>query len=124
ISGYNVAGDGIHPTAGTAPPRSYKFVWGIPPGSAAETRYDINRDATIAGVEEHYFSKGKLFMYPSQICDVFLVPQYLANATAANYTSSNGTPLAPPTTYDQMQSWWAPTGLNTMSLTGDNLREE
>ena len=127
IAGYGVKGDGAHPTDGSKPINTYKLSPFIPPGVAAETRYDINRDATIAGIEEHYFSQGKLFMYPSQICDVFLVPHYLANTTAANYATTvpnNGTPLAPPKNYDDMMSWWASTGLSTMSLTGDNLREE
>jgi hypothetical protein len=91
--------------------------------SPNEIRYDINRDATIAGIDKYYFSKGSLFKYPSEICDVFLVPQKIAGAT---YISGAA---VPPTSYDKMLEWWNPTGtttdpLSTMCMTGDNLREE
>ncbi len=88
------------------------------PGLANEVRYDINRDATLAGVAAHFFNQGNIFRYPSEICSVFLVPKKIDGATY------NNSATAIPTTYDNMMSWWQGSSLSTMSLTGDNLREE
>ena len=82
-----------------------------------EVRYDINRDATIEGIDNH-FNHGNIFRYPSEICDVFLVPAPLPGA------SYNPKSMPPPAKYNDMESWWAPTDKSTMCMTGDNLREE
>ena len=93
--------------------------------SANEVRYNINRDATLDGISKATISiREKLFMYPSEICDVFLVPQAIPNAA---YHSKA---IKPPTKYDDMLDWWNPSAnsqkdpLGTMCMTGDNLREE
>ena len=148
ISAYDVAGSGVHHTApGWNTDNAYKFAGAYYPGQNSATgatrfpyelRYDINRDATIAGIEEHYFNQGQIFMYPSQICDVFLVPQYLADGSGKPsrglYNPSDSPvpawPSTPPSAaYDSMVNWWNATSTSpdpraAMSLTGDNLREE
>ena len=97
--------------------QNYKL--GADAGSCSETRYEINRDATLAGLEKHFFNAGTLFRYPSEICTLFLVPKRIAGATYHPQA------VPPPTKYEDMVSWWSEKGgLGTMSLTGDNLREE
>lgn len=117
ISGLDVKGQlykmtAAYPQAGGTPPASA--------GTAQETRYEINRDATLAGIKKHFFDSGKIFRYGSEICSIFLVPQRIAGA------SYLGAP--PPTDYDSMMTWWAQPALGAnktkMNLTGDNLREE
>jgi hypothetical protein len=86
-----------------------------------ETRYDINRDATVDGVQSMYFNKGNIFRYASEICDVYLVPKRIPGG---NYPAQAA---PPPTSYSQMDTWWRPSGpgdLTKMNFTGDNLREE
>jgi hypothetical protein len=112
----------------------YKFGNG---GAAYETHYNIDRDATLAGIENFYFkSQGQatpvpdtLFRYPSEICDIFLVPSRIAGGNYsknAQPPSTSGSPLA---RYQATLAWYNPylSGANpasVMSMTGDNLREE
>jgi len=115
ISGYDVKSSGSHPTSYNTN-SSYKL--SSTPGTANETHYEINRDATLAGLEKYYFNKGSLFRYPSEICDLYLVPSAISGA------SYHPQAARPPTTYDGMAAWWQPTDLSKMFMTGDNLREE
>ena len=124
INASDVKGAGDHPTAiDGSDPQKYKFYLNTknvtsgtlnqPSPYKYETRYGINRDLTVSGIDEHYFNQGLLFRYPSEVCNLFLVPQQLSGAA---YNPNN--PVMP-TSYDNMMTWW-----NSMNLTGDNLREE
>ncbi len=124
ICGNDIASTAAHPTSinngSSSANRRYKFESSssTPEMYPHETHFDINRDATISGIEEHFFNTGNIFRYASEICSVFLVPTPLSGATYAGQ--------APPTTYDAMAAWWTGQTTNkaTMALTGDNLREE
>lgn len=63
--------------------------------------YPIDVERTLAQFEER-FAKGKAFLSPSEICDLYLVPQ---NAPGVR-------------DYTQMETFWS-----TRRLTGDNTRE-
>lgn len=129
ISAYDVASNAAHPTPLPSPTATYKYnATGVTggnagkPGTANEVRYDINRDATVAGIDTYFFGRGTYFKYPSEICSVFLVPQKIPNA------SYNGSAMPCPTNYKDMMTWWMSMqyggSKSAMSLTGDNLREE
>ncbi len=114
ICGNDVKGSGKHPSPATD--TKYKY---YPNGTyySNEIRYNIDRDATLSGWEKYYFDQGAIFRYPSEICDLFLVPKQIPGATYAGTT--------PPTSYDNMVPWWSSaTDLNAMIATGDNLRED
>ena len=75
-------------------------------------RYTINPDektGTLAGFEQR-FGNGDIFRSASEICDIYLVPQYLANTKTAAPNSPS---------YTTMDHWWK----QYYQLTGDNLRE-
>jgi uncharacterized protein (TIGR02600 family) len=120
ICGYNVQDP--RPVTGRSGAAAGTYKLGGAAGSGFETRYDINRDATLAGLEAVYFNKGNIFRYPSEICDLFLVPQKLPGA------SYHSRAAVPPTNYSAMAAWWglpaASGDLSKMNFTGDNLREE
>ena len=114
---------GTHPTPATE--ISYKFnnatvkIGSLisPKPSPNEIHYNVDRDATIAGWEQLYFQNGYIFRYPSEICDLFLVPKRISGATYLGST--------PPTKYNDLVSWWSSkTDLNAMIGTGDNARED
>jgi uncharacterized protein (TIGR02600 family) len=94
--------------------------------SPPDYRYTINPDevsGTLAGFQSR-FSSGDIFRSASEICGLYLVPQYLVNGTtggAGETISSSGPPTAVPGTISSstMNAWWS-----NFALTGDNLREE
>ncbi|MGB8352357.1 MAG: Verru_Chthon cassette protein A, partial [Chthoniobacteraceae bacterium] len=83
-------------------------------------RYTISPDeanGTLQGFEQR-FATGDIFRSASEICDIFLVPQYVVNTT--------NPPLGSPV-YSGMAAWWlgaSQAAGNGFKLTGDNLREE
>jgi hypothetical protein len=119
-----ISGSDVKCTSGHSNNNTGTYKCDTSPGE--EIRYNINRNATLAGIQKYYFSKGNIFMYPSQICDVFLIPQRLP--PPAVYNSSNPDPAN--LTYDNIDTWWSlltnnhPVNSSAMYMTGDNLREE
>jgi uncharacterized protein (TIGR02600 family) len=91
-----------------------------------ETRYDIDAEKTLEGFRRRFAGQDgsgrRLFLTPSEICEVFLVPGRMAGASygVAKATSS--------VTYDNIVDWWNRTTNsrqdNHFALTGDNAREE
>jgi len=85
-----------------------------------DCRYTISPDelnGTLAGFESR-FTLGDIFRSASEICDIYLVPQYLANTT---------TPAPASPTYSTMAAWWlgaSAASSNGYKLTGDNVREQ
>ena len=89
---------------------------GLVPNPPPDLRYNLNLDesaGTLAGFEQR-FGSGDIFRSASEICDIYLVPQYLMNGTGITSTTALGPP-----TYSQMASWWP-----LFKLTGDNVREQ
>jgi len=85
------------------------------PGTAtptSQTRFDINVDGqngTLTGFQQR-FDQSDIFRSPSEICNIFLVP----NAQeVANSGGGGSTPA-----YNSMNTWW-----NNYQLTGKNARE-
>lgn len=78
-----------------------------------EVRYKVDNDhvdGTLRGFEQR-FEEGDVFRSPSEICEIFLVPEPLESRN----------PPAPATTqrkYDSMIDWW-----DEFRATGDNARE-
>jgi len=94
--------------AGTAPTPDY--------------RYTINPDevsGTLAGFQAR-FNSGDIFRSESEICSIYLVPQYKVglNPTAPGGELVTTTVAAGSPTYSTMNSWWS-----NYTLTGDNVRE-
>jgi uncharacterized protein (TIGR02600 family) len=101
----------------TAIPVSAVNQYKNPNGNSLEFRYAVNTALTLTGLKKR-FDNWDLYRAPSEICEIFLVPQRLPDG---NY----GGAAAPPATYEAMNDWWNGS-LNTadaMDLTGDNLRE-
>lgn len=88
--------------------------------------YAVNHKATVQGLTRRYDRRGPasdVYRSPSEICDVFLVPERLAGEDYG----SNVPP--PPTDYDSTLSWWqgdlsSPAQMDAFELTGDNTREQ
>ncbi|MFN0078459.1 MAG: Verru_Chthon cassette protein A [Prosthecobacter sp.] len=93
-----------------------------------ETNYEVNAAETLQGFQRR-FTQGDVFRSASEICDLFLVPQYLTGKVAADYTSTGANKLnlkAPPQKLANMTSWWnGDINVQTdgFELTGDNTRE-
>ena len=81
-----------------------------------ELRYFVNTPETLKGFEQR-FSRSDLFRSPSEICNIFLVPQ---RKPGGNYGG------VAPAGYESMTMWW--NGIldqpDANELTGDNMREE
>ncbi|RBP39133.1 uncharacterized protein (TIGR02600 family) [Roseimicrobium gellanilyticum] len=101
----------------TAIPVSQVGDYKKPSGSSLEFRYNVNTEATLKGIKKR-FDVWDVYRTPSEICNVFLVPQRIPGA-------SYGAAAAPPTEYDDMNEWWngSPNTADAMDLTGDNVRE-
>jgi uncharacterized protein (TIGR02600 family) len=96
----------------------------------SDYRYTINPDeatGTLAGFQNR-FNTGDIFHSASEICNLYLVPQYLVNwnSTSNGETISATTAAGVPTTFTSssamasaMNTWW-----KNYTLTGDNVREE
>jgi len=110
-----------HAGTGSATAICYKIgITGTP-----DYRYTINPDevsGTLAGFQSR-FGTGDIFRSASEICNLYLVPQYLVNGTTggAGETISSTVAAGVPTTItaSTMNAWWS-----NYALTGDNLREE
>jgi hypothetical protein len=78
----------------------------------------VNAAATLPGVKKR-FTNWDIYRSPSEICEIFLVPQRLPEG-------DYGSATVPPTTYEAMNEWWngSANTADAMDLTGDNLREE
>jgi len=111
-----------------AAPWSYKISG---PGGPPDYRYTINPDevtGTLAGFQNR-FSAGDIFRSASEICSLYLIPQYQVNWNAASNgetVSTTGPATSVPTTFTSvsamasaMNTWW-----KNYTLTGDNVREE
>lgn len=86
-----------------------------------ELRYNVNVDATLTGFTRR-FDQFDIFRSPSEICEIFLVPERIPGA---NYDDDAA---PPPTDYEDMVEWWNGdlsdiTTVDAFELTGDNLRE-
>lgn len=87
-----------------------------------DTTYEINAAETLKGIQRR-FDQGDVFHSASEICDIFLVPQYPTGKNSANYAPDA---KAPPASYDEMTSWWngnLASQKDGFELTGDNTRE-
>lgn len=93
-------------------------VSGENPGNNLEFRYTVNATATLSGIKKR-FNNWDIYRAPSEICEIFLVPQRIPGG-------EYGGAAAPPTTYEAMNDWWngSANTADAMDLTGDNLREE
>jgi uncharacterized protein (TIGR02600 family) len=86
----------------------------------SDYRYTINADeasGTLAGFQQR-FNAGDIFRSASEICSIYLVPQY-----GVHYSAGAGEAIGPDTAagnpaYSSMNSWWS-----KYTLTGDNARE-
>ena len=91
-------------------------------------RYTINPDeatGTLAGFQNR-FASGDIFRSATEICNLYLVPQYQVNCATAGAGESisttvplGGTGYNVTPTYSNMNTWW-----QGFTLTGDNVREE
>lgn len=101
--------------------------------STLEFRYAVNAEKTLQAFEDRFNGVGDVdpdvFRSPSEICEMFLVPQRLKNPDHT-YVSGQVQPVDPDTvirTYKDTQDWWEgqsdsdPT--DGFEATGDNLRE-
>ncbi|WP_050024879.1 Verru_Chthon cassette protein A [Verrucomicrobium sp. BvORR034] len=87
------------------------------PGNNLEFRYTVNTTATLSGIKQR-FTNWDVYRSPSEICEIFLVPQRIPGG-------DYGSATVPPTTYEAMNEWWngSANTADAMDLTGDNLRE-
>jgi uncharacterized protein (TIGR02600 family) len=108
----------------------------IPPGNSVGTsayktqqnpgppdfRYTINPDestGTLAGFQQR-FTAGDIFRSASEICNIYLVPQFLVNwNSTGNGEKISSTLAANSPAYTTMNTWW-----QNYTLTGDNVRED
>ncbi|TLD72641.1 Verru_Chthon cassette protein A [Phragmitibacter flavus] len=83
-----------------------------------ELHYQVNRSETLKAFSRR-FNSGDVFRSASEICEIFLVPQRIAGATYNTDAS------APPTSYDDMVTWWngSLNNVDAFEPTGDNSRE-
>ena len=90
-----------------------------PEGSTSDFLYGVNANATLEQFQLR-FDANRVFVSPSEICDLMLVPEALPNRQYANTN-----PL--PTTAAQVLDWWegavAADPTDGMEATGDNTRE-
>ena len=78
-----------------------------------EVRYGVSTDeetGTLRGFEKR-FASGDVFRSPSEICEIYLVPEPVESRNPP-------APAATPREYESMQDWW-----NEFRATGDNARE-
>ena len=83
-----------------------------------ECRYKVDPDArtgTLRGFEKR-FSEGDVFRSPSEMCEIFLVPE--KKGADELPPGSSYPPDVKKATYDTMSDWW-----KDFLLTGDNARE-
>jgi uncharacterized protein (TIGR02600 family) len=88
-------------------------------GSNLDFQYAVNIPATLQQFDQKFDRDGQVFITPSEICDVFLVPQQLPGR---NY---GGAP-SPPTAASGMMEWWEGNqgdADDAFEATGDNTRE-
>jgi uncharacterized protein (TIGR02600 family) len=134
----NNGGAGTTVTGSNTFPICYKMSDSYPP----DYRYTINPDeasGTLAGFQNR-FSSGDIFRSASEICNLYLVPQYTVGCNSAGNGeliqsptgpgasgaggSSTPPPFSAPITSSNissvMNTWWSTYG----GLTGDNVREE
>jgi uncharacterized protein (TIGR02600 family) len=91
-----------------------------------ESRYDVNRDATITGWNRR-FSDDDIYRHASEVCELFLVPTRISAPTSPPYGAAQN----PPQNYDNVLSWWNLSSANAPQserdqepcVTGDNSRE-
>ncbi len=98
-----------------------------PAASLLQFDYSINAKATLEAFSDR-FKTGDLFRSPSEICDIWLVPERLNDHDYG--TLPGGLPKTPPTgdgAYKNMLTWWEGTDLTSakdgFEATGDNTRE-
>ena len=92
-------------------------------GGPPDFRYTISPDevsGTLAGFQQR-FTSGDIFRSATEICSLYLVPQYLVKCPTAGggetVNTSSSAPGSP--TYATMSTWWS-----NYTLTGDNVRED
>jgi uncharacterized protein (TIGR02600 family) len=102
-----------------------------------EFHYQVNADATLEAFRQR-FRQGEVFTQPSDICEVFMVPQRLPGKER-DYDVNLPNPLpadpaglalaAAPSETNTLVNWWdgdntnSPLDADAFELTGDNLRE-
>lgn len=86
--------------------------------SDIEFRYNVNTESTLTGFR-HRFDQHDIFRSPSEICEIFLVPEEIPGK------SYHASAAPPPDDYGDMVDWWngSLTVNDAFELTGDNLRE-
>ena len=87
-----------------------------------DTAYEINATETIKGIQRR-FDQGDVFHSASEICEIYLVPQYPMGKDSSSYAPDAKTP---PASYGEMTSWWngsLASQKDGFELTGDNTRE-
>ena len=72
------------PSAASVPAAGYGKVSGYMAGVSDELRMDIDVDKTLQAFEDNYFSKGKLFITPSEITTMDLIPSGGLYSSAAD----------------------------------------
>lgn len=92
------------------------------PGSR-QFRYAVDAGRTLSAFEQR-FDAGGIFRYPSEICDMFLVPRRLSGGS---YESPDNAPANPGNfAPEDLTAWWngkAGDPGDAFEATGDNLRE-
>lgn len=109
--------------------------------SELEFRYGINAPATLEAFDDMRFDQWDIFRSPSEICEMWLVPQQLVSQGGVHLYSSGSVkpPLPPgngnnasayvnqkPGDYTKMLEWWEGDPAkpdDAFEATGDNLRE-
>lgn len=95
--------------------------------SSLSFKYAVNAEETLKGWRRRFEEKHDLYRTPSEVCDLFLVPERINDGR--NYTTGNVTPVAITSglKYDDMMTWWEGSQANDptdgFEATGDNARE-
>jgi uncharacterized protein (TIGR02600 family) len=124
-----IATSSITAAAGLNPSQHVKS----PAGSDIETLYEVNAKETLRAFQGR-FDEGNLFLYPSEICEMYLMPKRQPNT---DYEGLLDPKPADPTSLKlpDVTTWWTdgrsdtssgpgnPLDADAFEATGDNLRE-